>query len=582
MPSGTSFQFGAGRVSLRGGGGTNTLVGGSGTTTFIDNGGTNTVVGGTGNNIFIPGGGHNSFQLPTGDTQPIVFADNYSVLDNGKLTVAATAGVLANDLSANGQPISAVAASSPSHGSLTLNADGSFTYTPAANFAGTDGFTYQAKGSDGTLSASATVSIKVSYSFSGFLAPLNSNMAMALNRTVPIKFQLTDYNGKCITSLSAVQSLTVPGGTLSALRYDSTANQFIANWQTKGLPAGTYAVTLALADGTTYTKSVTLSKNGSSAGLVTAGTAPVTTAVGALLGGDIDLYVDNTNGDLTADELVRIRDAVTAADAVTAPYGVAVTEVTDPTLADVTLNMDTTSAVGGYADGVLGCTTDAGQITIINGWNFYAGSDATGIGSGQYDFETVVTHELGHAIGLGHSADSTSVMYATLSTATVNRTLTAADLNVPDSDTTGACGLHAAIIPTPAIVMQPIPANTNYASRDAFFALLVGQSPASALMHGGKFNQSASDAALAAHMENDLANRGLVDSSANMPTIGGTPIVGAASLGSDEEAIFGTMLFSDPLQDGRADDAGPSKPAASQPDSEIDFLPNVGVIWLES
>jgi hypothetical protein len=34
------------------------------------------------------------------------------------------------------------------------------------------------------------------------------------------------------------------------------------------------------------------------------------------------------------------------------------------------------------------------QITIINGWNFYAGSDATQIGSAQYDFETVVTHEL--------------------------------------------------------------------------------------------------------------------------------------------------------------------------------------------
>jgi hypothetical protein len=231
---------------------------------------------------------------------------------------------------------------------------------------------------------------------------------------------------------------------------------------------------------------------------------------------------------------------------------------------------------------VLGCTTDAGQITIINGWNFYAGSDATQIGSAQYDFETVVEHELGHALGLGHSTDNTSVMYATLDTGSVNRTLTTADLNVADSNTTGACGLHAALTPTPAIVMPPISASTNYASRDAFFVLLVGQSTASALMHGVKFNQSAPDAAFADRMENDPANRGLVDPSVNMSTIGGTPTSGAASLGSDEGAISGSTLFSDPLQDGRADDAGPSEPDASQPDGEIDFMPNVGVSWLES
>jgi uncharacterized delta-60 repeat protein len=320
---------------------------------------------------------------------------------------------------------------------------GSATFSPSNLTLGAHTVTAIYNGDANYITSFGTLAQNVQYHFSGFLAPLNSNMAMALNRTVPIKFQLTDYNGKFITSLSAVQSLTVPGGTLSALRYDSTANQFIANWQTKGLAAGTYSVTLALADGMTYIKPVTLSKNGSSAGLTTTSAGGTGTAVGALLGGDVDLYVDNTNGDLTADELARIQDAVTAADAVTEPYGVAVTEVTDPTLADVTLNMDTTSAVGGYADGVLGCTTDAGQITLINGWNFYAGSDATQIGSAQYDFETVVEHELGHALGLGHSTDSTSVMYATLNTGAVNRTLTTADLNVADSDTTGACGLHA-------------------------------------------------------------------------------------------------------------------------------------------
>jgi hypothetical protein len=311
-------------------------------------------------------------------------------------------------------------------------------------------------GNSDFLGSSGSLTQNVQYCFDGFRPPLSQNLAFALNRTIPIKWQLCDFNGALITSLSAVTSLqiapvnpdnslgtpfnpTPTGGT--SLRNDGS--QYIFNWQTKGLAAGTYEILLTLSDGTLHTKVLQLSKNGSSAGLTTTAAGGTGTAPGGLLGGDITLYVDNTNGDLTADELTRIQDAVTAADGVTEPYGVAVTEVTDPTLADVTLNMDTTSAVGGYAAGVLGCTTDAGQITIIDGWNFYARSDATQIGSAQFDFETVVTHELGHALGLGHSTDSTSVMYATLNTGAVNRTLTTADLNVPDTGTSGACGLHA-------------------------------------------------------------------------------------------------------------------------------------------
>src|SRR5262249_53571524 len=159
-----------------------------------------------------------------------------------------------------------------------------------------------------------------------------------LNRTIPVKFQLTGYNGAYVNSLTAVTSLQVlnsagadvlAGAGKTGLRYDATANQFVYNWQTKGLAAGTYTVTLVLADGTTYTKVLQLSANGSAGALLIDGSS-ATTAVGALLGGDIELYVDNSNGDLTADELARIRDAVTAVDAVTERYGVAITEVTDP------------------------------------------------------------------------------------------------------------------------------------------------------------------------------------------------------------------------------------------------------------
>ncbi len=293
-------------------------------------------------------------------------------------------------------------------------------------------------------------------SFSGFLAPLSNNLAFNVNRVIPIKWQLGDGNGKVMTGLSAIASLQVApvltGGVLGTpfnptpsngigLRNDGKTYTF--NWDTKNVAVGTYQILLTLADGTVQTKTLQIVTKGGYAALLIDGASRIATT-GALLAGDINLYVDNSNGDLTADELARIQDAVIAADAVTEPYGVKIEEVTDASLADVTLNMDTASAVGGYADGVLGCTTDGGQITIIQGWNWYASATASAIGAGQYDFQTVVTHELGHALGLGHSTNSTSVMYATLNTGTANRSLTTADLNVPDSGDR-ACGLHASV-----------------------------------------------------------------------------------------------------------------------------------------
>ena len=90
---------------------------------------------------------------------PVANNDTYSTAVNTTLTVAAP-GVLANDKDPDGDPITAVLVSQPADGTLTFNADGSFTYTPAAGFSGTDSFTYQA--SDGQLLSNvATVTINM-------------------------------------------------------------------------------------------------------------------------------------------------------------------------------------------------------------------------------------------------------------------------------------------------------------------------------------------------------------------------------------------------------------------------------------
>jgi VCBS repeat-containing protein len=79
-------------------------------------------------------------------------------VENETLSIAAP-GVLANDSGGSGT-LTAILAGGPANGTLTLNTNGSFTYTPTNNFTGVDGFTYQA--TDGSLTSSvATVDIMV-------------------------------------------------------------------------------------------------------------------------------------------------------------------------------------------------------------------------------------------------------------------------------------------------------------------------------------------------------------------------------------------------------------------------------------
>jgi streptogramin lyase len=168
---------------------------------------------------------------------------------------------------------------------------------------------------------------------------------------------------------------------------------------------------------------------------VIAGVVGLDASVGELVAGDLALYVDNSGGALSADELARINDAVASYNALLAPYSVAITEVSSADQANVVLTSGSTSPCGGQADGVLGCyAPGSGTITLLQGWDYYAAADPSAIGAGQYDFEALAFHELGHALGLGGSPDPNSVMSETLPAGVIRRTPTAADLNVGDAD----------------------------------------------------------------------------------------------------------------------------------------------------
>jgi VCBS repeat-containing protein len=90
---------------------------------------------------------------------PIARNNSFSVNEDTTLQVSAP-GVLGNDSDADQDPLTAILLSQPAHGTLTFSPTGAFTYTPAANFNGSDSFTYRAN--DGRAnSATATVTITV-------------------------------------------------------------------------------------------------------------------------------------------------------------------------------------------------------------------------------------------------------------------------------------------------------------------------------------------------------------------------------------------------------------------------------------
>ncbi|HEY7505229.1 MAG TPA: Ig-like domain-containing protein [Gemmatimonadales bacterium] len=139
-----------------------TIATGSGSTaTFTDLG----IEGETGNYTLI----FRSGTLQPAESQVIAVVNNpptaddesYTTDEDVALSVPAGSGVLVGDSDPDGDNLTAINASNPAGGSVTLQSNGSFTYTPDPEFNGTDTFTYQVSDGRGNVSATATVTITV-------------------------------------------------------------------------------------------------------------------------------------------------------------------------------------------------------------------------------------------------------------------------------------------------------------------------------------------------------------------------------------------------------------------------------------
>ncbi len=126
--------------------------------------------------------------------------------------------VKANDTDADGDALTTSLVTSPAHGAVSHNADGSFTYTPAANYNGTDTFTYRV--SDGAAtSAAATVTVKVTAVNDAPVANPDTATTKANTRVViNVKANDTDVENNPLTSTV----LTNPANGTVARNYDGT------------------------------------------------------------------------------------------------------------------------------------------------------------------------------------------------------------------------------------------------------------------------------------------------------------------------------------------------------------------------
>jgi methionine-rich copper-binding protein CopC len=150
---------------------------------------------------------------------PLAYADTYSAAKDTQLVVGAP-GVLTNDTGLPAPTAVAIAGGATAQGgTVTLNADGSFTYNPPASFAGADTFTYTAtNGLTPNDTAQVTINVDAAPSVAS-TTPTNSATNQALNTNISITFsEPVDVTGNwfqisCTTSGTRdVADTVVTGG----------------------------------------------------------------------------------------------------------------------------------------------------------------------------------------------------------------------------------------------------------------------------------------------------------------------------------------------------------------------------------
>ncbi len=205
-----------------------------------------------------------------------VLADNGSGVDQPGDEAGGTTTVTAYDaVSANG-------------GVVVVNPDGSFSYVPAAGFAGTDTFSYTVTDSNGaTSTATATVNVINT-------APLGVADAATINEDTAVNIGVvgndTDTEGDTLIPTN----ITAPSNGTAVLNADGVTIDYTPNADFNGTDTFTYTPNDGLTDGAPVTVTVTVTPvNDAPIGVDDAATTNEDTAVNiGVMGNDTDIDGD--------------------------------------------------------------------------------------------------------------------------------------------------------------------------------------------------------------------------------------------------------------------------------------------------
>ena len=185
-------------------------------------------------------------------TPSLTNADEYETNEDTALNVAAP-GVLGNDVNYDTDPIFAEKVADPAHGTLTLNADGSFLYVPNANFNGTDTFTYNSTDGDNVDGNTATVTITVRAVND---APVARDDSISTPAFTPVGIAVLANDTDADSSTLTLQSVTQPARGSVVINSDGT----LTYTGDGTLGEDSFSYTISDGQGSTATAKVTVTR----------------------------------------------------------------------------------------------------------------------------------------------------------------------------------------------------------------------------------------------------------------------------------------------------------------------------------